>query len=628
MSMFSFRDWSLRRKMYFQFIGAVMPLVVVLLYQQGSSSDLPGKVNKALQAYNIGLDAADRYRIFLNGIGDAVDAGKEALGDQAKEAAADTEKQFKAAIVFDTNHHWDNALAALGRVQTAVFRRDSIKALMPLKADITSVKTSLDEFTNTFKKQLEDLSAQINEQQSRDVVRKRVSAGVTIGTLLMLALIIRHGINNVAIPVAVAVGTARRVAQGDLTGHIDVQHGGDELTELQRALRDMNRSLTEIVSEVRRVAQDVSDRTHTITDSNQDLAARMQTQSEQLTATAARIQSLLTTVARNAINAKQANVLARGAAQVADKGGHMVEEVMRTMLSIKDSSEKVVDIIGIIEDIAFQTNLLALNAAVEAARAGEEGKGFAVVAAEVGNLAKRSATTAKQIRDIIGNSVSKVKTGAALVAATGGTMRELVNAVSSVAIVIDDIENASRQQTTEAEQASRAIAEVATLTLQNSELVNETAALAEGMLARTEQLSNAVSKFKLYRHRRLQVPWRVQISNKRGVLGAGAVQHLSATGAFFESSVELQAGEQYRLTMSSAENIAITVECEVVRVGAAHHALHTYGVHFLRIQSNDKPALQQQLRTLFAQQPDADVTGHDALDSEDAIAHMPVLKAG
>ena len=629
MKLFSLHGWSLRYKMYLRFVGAVLPLIAVVMYQQGSSSELPQKVNHGLQLYNLTLDAAEHYRKVVSGIADAIDAGKVSLSDQAKAEIDATNDQINALAKLDDGYGWKDVSQAVGRVQTAVYRQDALQALLPLKAEISSIAKSLDQLAAQFKTQLTDLSTQINDQQQRETVHKKILAAVTLVTLFMLAMLIKRSIDKVATPITVAVGAARRVAQGDLTGHIQTVHEGDEISELQLALRDMNRSLTNIVSEVRRVSQDVSKRTQTIAFGNKNMAGQMKTQTTNLAATTKRIKSMLTTVAASVHDAKAANELARGAATVAGKGGRMVEEVTRTMMSIKESSEKVVNIIGIIEDIAFQTNLLALNAAVEAARAGEQGRGFAVVASEVGNLAQRSATTAKQIRDIIGTSVAKVKAGADLVQSTGTTMHELVAAVSQVAVVIEQVEQAARQQTTEAEHASRAIAEVESTMKKNSSMIEETAAQTNNMLMCTAQLTAAVSKFKLYRHRRLDVPWQARVNDKSSTIAEGTVKNLSATGAYIELATQLNEGGRYRLAMRSDEFAQgeILVECEVVRVASPNGAIFGYGMHFMKIRASDKELLKQQVKKLFAQQSAPDVTERDAEDSADAIEHMDTMRA-
>jgi len=612
MKLFLLNGLPIRYKMYLRF------------YIQTGASDLSQRVSRALQLYNQSLDTADHFRRFGNGISDAVDAGKLALNDQARLEIEQTISQVKSVMILDTTPTWNEVLQALQSVQSAASKTEALKALIPLKDQINFVNRSLSQASEDYKKQLTDLSLKINEQQQHDAIRRQVSAVVTLTTLLFLGYLIKRSIDAVAKPIVMAVSAARRVAQGDLTGHIHVKGESDELSGLQLALRDMNRSLTKIVSEVRRVSQDVSTRTQSIAFSNRDMSGQMKTQAANLATTTQRIKSMLRAVTASANSAKEANELAHGAAKVADKGGQMVQEVTRTMMSIKESSEKVVNIIGIIEDIAFQTNLLALNAAVEAARAGEQGRGFAVVAAEVGNLAQRSATTAKEIRDIIGNSVTKVKAGAELVQTTGITMQELVAAVSRVATVIEQVEKTSHQQTGEAEHANRALADVEDAMHKNSKLVENTAALTNSMLMRTAQLSAAVSKFKLYRHRRLTVPWHARITEKGLSVAEGAVKNMSATGAFIETNATLDAGGKYKLEINSTEFVGreIQLECEIVRVSIPEGGANGYGLHFMRIRKGDKSVLKEQVSRLLSGQHDQGISQQDVNDSSDAIMDM------
>ncbi|MYN18546.1 HAMP domain-containing protein [Rugamonas sp. FT107W] len=297
-------------------------------------------------------------------------------------------------------------------------------------------------------------------------------------------------------PLQQAVTAARRVAGGDLTGHID-DSARDETGQLLTALKEMNASLLGIVTEVRSGTDHITTSSSEIAAGNQDLSRRTEQQAGALEETASSMEELTSTVKHNADNARQANQLAASAAQVAVKGGQVVSQVVDTMDSINQSSRKIVDIIAVIDGIAFQTNILALNAAVEAARAGEQGRGFAVVATEVRNLAQRSASAAKEIKELIGDSVEKVNQGSKLVADAGSTMDEIVTSVHRVSDIITEITAASNEQSAGINEVYQAIGAMDGVTQQNAALVEQAAAAAESMQQQAAALAQAVSVFKV-----------------------------------------------------------------------------------------------------------------------------------
>jgi methyl-accepting chemotaxis protein len=297
-------------------------------------------------------------------------------------------------------------------------------------------------------------------------------------------------------PIRAALELAETVAGGDLTRSIDA-HGKDETGALLRALRNMNDSLVKIVSQVRSGTDTIATGSAEISAGNFDLSARTEQQASALEETAASMEELTTTVRQNADNARQANQLAITASNVAVEGGSVVSQVITTMGSINESSRKIVDIIGVIDGIAFQTNILALNAAVEAARAGEQGRGFAVVASEVRNLAQRSAAAAKEIKVLIGDSVDKVDAGARLVDQAGATMEEVVSSIRRVTDIMAEITHASAEQTGGIEQVNQAIGQMDQVTQQNAALVEEAAAAAASMQDQAATLAQVVGVFKL-----------------------------------------------------------------------------------------------------------------------------------
>ena len=348
--------------------------------------------------------------------------------------------------------------------------------------------------------QIATQSAQMRAAAEAAIARARntsvliIALGLIGGVLsLVTAWFISSGIVR---PLRHAVKVARKVAGGDLSGNIRVE-SGDEVGQLLQALKDMNASLIHIVGDVRGGTQDIAGASGEIAAGNLDLSQRTQAQASSLEQTAASMEALTGTVKQNADNARQANQLAQSAADVAGKGGKVVAEVVDTMSSINASSKKIVDIIGVIDAIAFQTNILALNAAVEAARAGEQGRGFAVVAAEVRTLAQRSAGAAREIKQLIGDSVERVDAGARLVDTAGATMREIVASVHRVTDIMGEISMASGEQLSGIEQVNAAIVQMEHVTQQNAALVEQASMAAASMQQRAQQLSGTVGIFTL-----------------------------------------------------------------------------------------------------------------------------------
>ena len=297
-------------------------------------------------------------------------------------------------------------------------------------------------------------------------------------------------------PVAKAVDVARRVAAGDLTADPQVE-SKDEIGQLQEALKHMNGQLQRIVREIREGSDAITTASSEIASGNHDLSARTEQQAGVLEETASSMEEMTSTVSQTADNARQAAQLASAASDVASRGGAVVAQVVDTMRAIDASSQKIADIIGVIDGIAFQTNILALNAAVEAARAGEQGRGFAVVATEVRNLAQRSAAAAKEIKALIGSSVERVDVGARLVDQAGATMEEIVTSVRRVTDIMAEITHASAEQSVGIEQVNGAIGQMDEATRQNAALVQQASAAAASLELEAEQLTAMVSVFRL-----------------------------------------------------------------------------------------------------------------------------------
>ena len=292
---------------------------------------------------------------------------------------------------------------------------------------------------------------------------------------------------------AYASDIVHRIGGGDLNVAVDLR--GAHADSLLVAMDRMQRSLSTTVGQIRGATDTIASAAGEIASGNRDLSSRTEAQASALEETAASMEELTATVKQSADNARQANQLAMSASEFAVQGGQVVDEVVATMASISGSSNKIVDIIGVIDGIAFQTNILALNAAVEAARAGEQGRGFAVVASEVRTLAQRSATAAKEIKSLIGDSVQKVEAGSALVSQAGATMSQIVGSVKRVTDIVGEISSASQEQTAGIEQINQAIAQMDQATQQNAALVEQASAAAESLEQQSQALVTAVGAF-------------------------------------------------------------------------------------------------------------------------------------
>ena len=365
----------------------------------------------------------------------------------------------------------------------AIFKGDSNKTFR-------SMLESMDEIIK--------IAAQVGQKDDDDVFN---SARAWIIGLLAAIVVIAFGLavaRAVSRPLNEAVSVAERVAQGDLT--VDIRSDSkDETGMLMHSLRAMNDSLNKIVSEVRYGTDAITTASQEIATGNLDLSSRTEEQAGSLEETASAMEELTATVKQNADNARQANQLAASASDVASQGGEVVGQVVQTMEGITESSNRIADIITVIDGIAFQTNILALNAAVEAARAGEQGRGFAVVASEVRSLAQRSASAAKEIKQLIDDSVQKVGAGSQLVERAGATMSEVVASVKRVTDVVAEISAASSEQSTGIEEINRAITQMDEVTQQNAALVEEAAAAAQSLQDQAGRLSQVVSVFKIQR---------------------------------------------------------------------------------------------------------------------------------
>lgn len=412
-----------------------------------------------------------------------VEFKKSLLTDRSKEIARTFEerrKAFNEAVmpVFDIMEEGD--------FDTAAMLRDA--QIIPAFAPVQAAGEEL------LKRQLEVAEMVIADIDAAQVRNRYVTLTILVLSLLILAGFGWALIMSIRKPIEHVQRVLNEIRQGRL-GHDLVVEGSDEISEMMEALAEMDAKLSEIVSEVRSSSDSVSAAAVQISQGNDDLSQRTQEQASSLEETASSMEEMTATVKQNADNARQANQLAAGAREQAEKGGEVVTNAVGAMREINASSKKIADIIGVIDEIAFQTNLLALNAAVEAARAGEQGRGFAVVATEVRNLAQRSAKAAHEIKDLINDSVAKVDGGSKLVEESGDMLQKIRDSVRKVTDIVAEIAAASQEQSAGIEQVNSAVMEMDQMTQQNAALVEEASAASRSMDEQASLLIEKVSFF-------------------------------------------------------------------------------------------------------------------------------------
>ncbi|SFG28765.1 Methyl-accepting chemotaxis protein [Duganella sp. CF458] len=353
-----------------------------------------------------------------------------------------------------------------------------------------------------------DMQFAVNEAAAKvidEMLKEKIAGFTEQRWIMVVSMVALFGLaawicvliaRSVTVPLQHAISVADEVAQGKLDNDFDVGPP-NEVGQLLRSLKSMSESLRGIVSEVRASVDQINAASRDIATGNADVSSRLESQASNLEETASSMEELTSTVKQNADNARQANQLVHTASSVASKGGEVVSQVVQTMGEINDSSRKIVDIIGVIDGIAFQTNILALNAAVEAARAGEQGRGFAVVASEVRNLAQRSASAAKEIKDLINHSVDRVETGNRLAGEAGLAMQEVLKSVQSITAIMQEIATASAEQGNGIEQINMAVTQMDDTTQQNAALVEQTAAASASLQDQAQTLVKSISIFTL-----------------------------------------------------------------------------------------------------------------------------------
>ncbi|HQT31275.1 MAG TPA: methyl-accepting chemotaxis protein [Thiobacillus sp.] len=400
-----------------------------------------------------------------------------------EEVAALREQQapIQAKIVSLAGTDQVAAIAAISKEETPVWR---------------NIRTRLMDFTAAKQAAVEQTKAEMAAFSQRMLMFALVLVVVALVVASAIVFwLVRHIMKQLGGEPAYAVDVARAISEGDFSRSVALENG--DTSSLLYAINAMRQNLTGTIGDIRHSTETISVATREIASGNADLSSRTEQQASSLEETASSMEELTSTVKQNAENARQANQMVVSTADIAVKGGQVVGQVVDTMASIKESSRKIADIIGVIDGIAFQTNILALNAAVEAARAGEQGRGFAVVASEVRNLAQRSAGAAKEIKALIEDSVGKVDAGGKLVDEAGKTMGEIVTSVKRVTDIMGEIAAASQEQSAGIEQVNQAITQMDDVTQQNAALVEQAAAAAESLEEQANALTQAVSIFKL-----------------------------------------------------------------------------------------------------------------------------------
>ncbi|MGL6213344.1 methyl-accepting chemotaxis protein [Billgrantia desiderata] len=443
-----------------------------------SNQIMLGRMADANQQLDIAANRMERAEVRLNNFAAAPKSA------QAQELAQQLEENFLTVLGLVREQH-----VALDELNTPGFGnlRDALIEPSAALAD------NMTEFVAYGFSNARAMTDDFQTQSERFVF---ITLSAVLLALLVLVLVYVGLRSTVIRPLNSAVKHLQAIAKADLTARIP-EGSRNEIGKLFNAMRNMQQSLTRIVGQVRDGSSSIHIGTREIANGNADLSSRTEQQAASLEETASSMEELTATVRQNADNARQASGLALDASTTAERGGEVVDRVVKTMGGISSSSQKISDITSVIDSIAFQTNILALNASVEAARAGEQGRGFAVVAGEVRNLASRSATAAKEIKELIDGSVAQVKEGSLLAEQAGETMDEVVKAVRRVTDIMDEISAASQEQSDGIEQVSQAVGQMDQVTQQNASLVQQATAAAASLEEQANRLEQAVAVFRL-----------------------------------------------------------------------------------------------------------------------------------
>ena len=503
-------------RLYISFGIVLLLLAALAATSWNSLAVLRTEIDVITSENNVKIANANAMRAHMNVIARAV--RNIIIYDEPQQVAMQKERIAKATTGYEENYRSlqsllvtdfarktladieagrASAMPELNRVTELANMGNRGEAAVLLRTKVQGIQdlwfASIQQMIELQEKQNNDSIKKMHHQYSNAVWFLTIIAlsAVALGTFLAWSTT-----RSVTQPISEAVRVAQSVANNDLTTEIVVARK-DETGLLMQELKNMQQSLNTVVSGVRSAADSVATASTQISQGNNDLSQRTEEQASALEETAASMEQLSATVKQNADTAIQANQMAVHASDVAAKGGDVVGRVVRTMADINTSSKKIADIINVIDGIAFQTNILALNAAVEAARAGEQGRGFAVVASEVRSLAGRSAQAAKEIKQLISDSVDRVEQGTALVDTAGKTMTDVVAAIRGVTDLMGEISAASSEQSTGMAQIGEAVGQMDQVTQQNAALVEEMAAAAGSLNVQARDLVNAVAVFKL-----------------------------------------------------------------------------------------------------------------------------------
>lgn len=514
------RDTSIKIKLWLAF-GSLVTLVVVMsglvIREVGAANDRftafvhgiqarADAAHEVRQAVDLRAIAA-RNLVLVNSVADVnaemaiVQKAHAAVGDNLQRLKDLAQGDDVPASVRDKIAAIDAVERRYGTVALAIVelarQGDKAAAIEKMNRECRPLLQELIQATDDYSQMTAARSRQATDESEAIFKTKKLRLWMGCVFFAALAAYMAHVIiRSIVRPLDHAVEVIARVGNGDLTGPIAVM-SKDEFGHLMLGLRAMKERLVTVVNQVRQGADSVSTASTEIAEGNQDLSARTESQASALEETAASMEELSSTVRQNAENARAANQLAAQASHIAEQGGQVVTQVVATMKGITESSHKIADIINVIDGIAFQTNILALNAAVEAARAGEQGRGFAVVAGEVRSLAGRSAEAAKQIKDLIGESVGRVEQGSALVDRAGTTMNDVVTSIRRVTDIMGEISAASGEQSAGVAQVGEAVTQMDQATQQNAALVEEMAAAATSLRGQAQELVNTVALFRV-----------------------------------------------------------------------------------------------------------------------------------
>jgi methyl-accepting chemotaxis protein len=476
--------------------------------------DINHEITEKSQRYNLAAQWRGDTRLNLTrALAIAKSGNLPALASYLKPLITETSNQIadrQKALQDSVTNEADKArMDAIGERRTAYIAvRDAVFAQMQ-SGDMSGAMARIDSemipASTAYLESIEALEQNLNAdlQQASPLLEQNAQATRTWLLIITAAALAAGGLISLVItrsitrPMVRAIDAARCVADGDLSRTMNPNPGADEIAQLENALAGMQGRLREVISRIRAATEEVTTASGEIAAGGQDLSMRSEQAASNLEQTAASMEQLTSNTKQTAATAHRAKDLAGNASAVAERGGAAVAQVVATMEAINVASRKIVDIIGVIDGIAFQTNILALNAAVESARAGEQGRGFAVVAAEVRALAQRSATAAREIKALIGDSVSKVESGSQQVKDAGSTMDEIVANVQSVSTMISEISMATIEQQGGIDQINSAVTHLDQMTQQNAALVEQSAAAAESLQEQAVTLADVVRLFRL-----------------------------------------------------------------------------------------------------------------------------------